>query len=114
MFFALALILAGISLGVSCEAWGLLALRQRELDGDSRFTLDRVAIDKVGFVSPLLDRLNGRVRQQPISRNDVDVPHRSVAINNNVQHHRPLDFLCSRFCWILRLHAMDQASSRVY
>src|SRR5690349_3950060 len=66
-----------------------LSAGEREVHGDGRIHLDRLAVQNVGTILPLLDRVESRLVQQRRSAPlHVQILNGAILVDNRIQNHR--------------------------
>src|SRR5580693_2177841 len=87
--------------GASDSCGGELGpLRQSEIHRDIGLSFDGYTVPHVGFVPPLLNRLDGSLAKQQGAIHEFQVPDAAVSVNPGLQYYRALQTGFQSFFWI--------------
>src|ERR1700722_11347922 len=74
-------------------------VRQSEADGHGGFYFQRRAVQQVGAVFPLPDRVNGRRREQGMAADQLKIGYVAFLVDDRLQFDCALDTLCLGVLW---------------
>src|SRR5215469_3758160 len=82
--------------------------RQVEVHADLGFRVDRLPIQVVRFVAPLLDGVQSRLHQQRVALYRLHAPHAAILADDSFDHHRPVNARFPSLQGVLRRDLVDE------
>src|SRR5215469_4813642 len=92
----------------SCVSLTFLASRQVEVNCDLRVDFDRLSIQEIWPVTPLLYRFDCGLCEYPQTALDANILHGAIFADHCRQHYRPFNPGAASFRRILRRNVVDQ------